>query len=40
VKVFGQASDQHATVVFNHLHDQAAAFFVQHRLFPSLVEQF
>jgi hypothetical protein len=37
VKVFGQASDQHATVVFNHLYDQAAAFFVKHRLFPSLV---
>jgi hypothetical protein len=32
-KVLGQISDQHTAVVFNHLYDQAAAFFVKHRLF-------
>ena len=32
MEVFGQTSDQHTTLVFHHLDDQAATFFVKHKI--------
>jgi hypothetical protein len=31
-KTFGQCANQHTSIVIQHLQDQSAAFFVQHRL--------
>jgi hypothetical protein len=37
VELPGQASDQHTAIVFHHLHNQAAAFFVKHEFSQNLM---
>jgi hypothetical protein len=32
VELRGQASDQHTAIVFHHLYNQTAAFFVKHEV--------